>query len=465
MIVENIDKQFIFSGSRNDKLRNNSQKDSSDAVGRALAGAVSPAESLAQTPSHQRLGRMLVVERVISEEQLSEGLTRKALQGGFLGQHLVDLGHLDQETLTHFLVRQCHVPHIKLLDYQVDPATSSLLEAELCWEHRVIPLDRLGSILTIAMVDPFRDDSLAAVNGVQPKLRVKPILCNMRDFEQAFEQIYGKPVKREEVPAVAVDTPAANPEPQIDAAEEVTGRKVDVESFDTPATIATRREPDASLTWDAFVFDAEAAAESLLDAFVTDPESFGNRALIAGPTGSGKTHLLHATVRRIWQPTPDARMVIDRASHFVRSLDTAPDPDAELFAIDGVGAHLTRREQQMLSEWLDHTSATVVMASAEASIGAGEFSSSLQSRLAAGLVVELEPAPPETLLVLLERECARLRQTIPRDALEALAKYTADVRTMRGALTRLMAESRIRGRAITVASVESHLELNLSERR
>jgi len=69
------------------------------------------------------------------------------------------------------------------------------------------------------------------------------------------------------------------------------------------------------------------------------------------------------------------------------------------------------------------------------------------------------PHTPAIAMCVLERERNRLGHDIAPEAMELLARHAQDVRALRGSLTRLVAEARIRGRAVTVASVESHLGL------
>jgi hypothetical protein len=103
-----------------------------------------------------RLGEMLVSEGVITQGQLDEALKTQKDHGGFLGNILVSMQYIDQSTLMSFLVKQCKIPHISLLDYKVDDHLFELISKDLCKEHLCIPIDRLGRILTVAMVNPFR---------------------------------------------------------------------------------------------------------------------------------------------------------------------------------------------------------------------------------------------------------------------------------------------------------------------
>ena len=155
--------------------------------GAAPDGGAPPA-----SPQHKRLGELLVDEGVISQGQLDEGLRKKEAGGGFIGQALVELGYLQQHTLINFLVKQYKLPHISLLDYEVGGDLLALVPKELCQEHRLLPIDKLGRILTVAMVDPMDGEALAAVREACPDLRIKPILCDWQHFNTVAGRLFGQ---------------------------------------------------------------------------------------------------------------------------------------------------------------------------------------------------------------------------------------------------------------------------------
>ena len=142
--------------------------------------------------NRRRLGEMLVGEGIISQKQLDEALDKKENHGGFVGQILVELGHIRQNDLISFLVKQCKIPHISLADYHINNELLSLVPEEICVQHGLLPIDKLGKILTVAMVDPLDADALEAVRQACPDLRIKPILCDWNHFSPACERLFSR---------------------------------------------------------------------------------------------------------------------------------------------------------------------------------------------------------------------------------------------------------------------------------
>ena len=144
------------------------------------------------------LGQLLLEEGLISQEQLDASLTMQAAEGGFLGRILVRQGFVSQEAVASALVKQCKIPHLSLLDYNIGPDVLQLIPAEVCRQHHVLPIDKLGRILTVAMVDPLDLDALQAIRESCPELRIKPILCNWEHYAIVSEKVFGEQASKQQ---------------------------------------------------------------------------------------------------------------------------------------------------------------------------------------------------------------------------------------------------------------------------
>ncbi len=156
---------------------------------------------------HKRLGELLVEEKLITLEQLAEALKIQAEEGGFLGKILVEKGFVKQDAITNCLSKQCKVPHINLVEYDISPEVVNLVPEEVCKKRFLLPIDKLGRILTVAMVDPLDTESLEVVKSYCPDLRIKPILCSWEDLNKAFEKAFRKyKVADDVISSLAKDT-------------------------------------------------------------------------------------------------------------------------------------------------------------------------------------------------------------------------------------------------------------------
>jgi len=137
-----------------------------------------------------RLGEILVKEQLVSQEQLQKALEYQKANGGRLGAALVKLGFITDDEITGVLSRQYGVPAINLSYYEVDPAVIKLVPQDTAVRYQVVPLSRVGSTLTIAMVDPtnvFAMDDIKFMTG----LNVEPVVASETAINEAIGKFYG----------------------------------------------------------------------------------------------------------------------------------------------------------------------------------------------------------------------------------------------------------------------------------
>ncbi len=94
----------------------------------------------------QRLGDLLVKEKIITPEQLEQANKVQKEQSCRLGSALVKLGFLTDEDVTNFLSRQYGVPAINLSYFEIDPAVVKLIPFETAKRYQILPLEPRGSV-------------------------------------------------------------------------------------------------------------------------------------------------------------------------------------------------------------------------------------------------------------------------------------------------------------------------------
>src|ERR1700747_3264505 len=138
----------------------------------------------------QRLGDLLVKEKVITPEQLVQATKVQKETSCRLGSALVKLGFLTDEDVTNFLSRQYGVPAINLSYFEIDPAVVKLIPFETAKRYQILPLSRVGASLTIAMVDPtnvFAMDDIKFMTG----FNIEPVVASESSITEGIEKAYG----------------------------------------------------------------------------------------------------------------------------------------------------------------------------------------------------------------------------------------------------------------------------------
>jgi type IV pilus assembly protein PilB len=145
----------------------------------------------------QRLGDLLVKEKIITPEQLEQATKAQKEQNSRLGSALVKLGFLTDEDVTNFLSRQYGVPAINLSYFEIDPAVVKLIPFETAKRYQILPLSRVGASLTIAMVDPtnvFAMDDIKFMTG----FNIEPVVASESSILAGIDKAYGATKEKEE---------------------------------------------------------------------------------------------------------------------------------------------------------------------------------------------------------------------------------------------------------------------------
>jgi type IV pilus assembly protein PilB len=137
-----------------------------------------------------KLGELLLKENLISADQLKQALEHQKSTGGRLGNSLVKLGFLSDDEVTAVLSRQYGVPSINLGYFEVDPSVTKLIPMETAMKYQILPLSRVGSSLTVAMVDPtnvFAMDDIKFMTG----FNIEPVVASESAINDAIKKHYG----------------------------------------------------------------------------------------------------------------------------------------------------------------------------------------------------------------------------------------------------------------------------------
>jgi len=138
-----------------------------------------------------RLGEILVKNNLISREQLSCALEEQKLSGNQLriGSILISQKHLTEEQLTSFLSKQYSVPSVNLSDYEIDPAVIKIIPPDVAQKYQLIPVNRAGATLIIAVSDP---SNLFAIEDIKfmTGFNIEIVVASERDIKTSIDKYY-----------------------------------------------------------------------------------------------------------------------------------------------------------------------------------------------------------------------------------------------------------------------------------
>lgn len=143
------------------------------------------------TPENSKflLGEVLLSRGLITQPQLEQALKIQKEHKGFLGKHLIKLGFLEERDVVVALIVQCNIPYIAIDKYNIERNVLNLIPNAFARDNHVIPLDRVGDILSIVMADPL-DVAVKAEVQRLTQCRIAPFIATENEIIKAIERSY-----------------------------------------------------------------------------------------------------------------------------------------------------------------------------------------------------------------------------------------------------------------------------------
>lgn len=139
------------------------------------------------------LGEILLARNIVSRAQIKKALQVQKKEKKFIGEILVQLGFVDERDIVIALVIQCHMPYIAVDKYEIDQDIIKIIPKDIAKKYCVIPLDRVGNVLSLVMRDPL---DIKARNELQRLTGccIAPFIGLRSEIEKAIQRWYGEDV-------------------------------------------------------------------------------------------------------------------------------------------------------------------------------------------------------------------------------------------------------------------------------
>jgi type IV pilus assembly protein PilB len=137
-----------------------------------------------------KLGELLLRNKLITKEQLDKALQYQKTSGNKLGYDLVKLHYVTDEDIAQCLSKQFGIPAINLSHFEIDQAVLDLIPVEVCRKYDLIPVNRTGAILTVAMADPTNIRAMDEINFICG-YQVEPVVASDFAVRESIDKYYG----------------------------------------------------------------------------------------------------------------------------------------------------------------------------------------------------------------------------------------------------------------------------------
>jgi len=137
-----------------------------------------------------KIGEFLLNDGKITQEQLDTALELQKKQPGKLGSVLIKQGYITEEDIAQVLSKQFGYPSINLSKFDIGDKVLELIKPDMARKHIIMPVHRIGSILTLAMADPsnlfIQEEIRFSTN-----LRIQAVISPESSILEAIDRYYG----------------------------------------------------------------------------------------------------------------------------------------------------------------------------------------------------------------------------------------------------------------------------------
>ncbi|MCZ6766946.1 MAG: type II secretion system protein GspE, partial [bacterium] len=138
---------------------------------------------------NDKITRKLVESALVSQEQIGKALEIQQTEGGSLGYNLVKTGAISEMAFAEFMGQVYNVPAVDLEETAPTEDVVELIPADVATKFQVVPIQREGRLLTVAMANPdniFAIDDIKFITG----LEVKPVVATETSIQKSIDRLY-----------------------------------------------------------------------------------------------------------------------------------------------------------------------------------------------------------------------------------------------------------------------------------
>lgn len=99
------------------------------------------------------------------------------------------MGYIDESGLTAILSNEYGIPSINLAELEIPPNILEIIPSSVVRLHRLLPVNRAGASLVVAMADPSDIFAIDAVRGLTG-MNVEVVVASENALIRAVERYY-----------------------------------------------------------------------------------------------------------------------------------------------------------------------------------------------------------------------------------------------------------------------------------
>ncbi len=148
----------------------------------------------------KKVGELLIERGIVTPEQLSEALERQKQFGGYVSQHLIALKYVSESDIAVCLSNQYNFAYLPLKHYSIGKDVLGLIPLKWVMIYTLIPVDRIGRALSVAMADPLNEGIIRMLEQLT-NCEIQVFISTYSEIKEAINQYYSEELQKvKEIP-------------------------------------------------------------------------------------------------------------------------------------------------------------------------------------------------------------------------------------------------------------------------
>lgn len=133
--------------------------------------------------------RSKLTNKLITYDDFQHVLSHQKTKGLPIQETLVELGFVKEEDIVQELITWYGFPYLPLNNYEINKDAIEMVSYNLAIRHCSVPIEKMGSSLTIAMANPLDASAIIEIE-VASKCIILPFVSTISDIKKAIDRCY-----------------------------------------------------------------------------------------------------------------------------------------------------------------------------------------------------------------------------------------------------------------------------------
>lgn len=140
--------------------------------------------------NNERIGKGLVDDGLITQQQFEEAVSLHKTRGGFIGKILVEHEWIFEEELLTYFMDKYALPYVPPAQFPINPQSKRFIPREIAEQYLLLPVDHIGYRLTVICPGPLEGALLGSVLEACQGWPVSYFISTISDLADAIANHY-----------------------------------------------------------------------------------------------------------------------------------------------------------------------------------------------------------------------------------------------------------------------------------